>query len=193
MGAPLGPRVRGAGRGGRGRGRGRKRLRRRELPPHMASAGRRAEVALATRCLGILGRGARRDPDGRQGRGGIHGPDSRRRRRRRLRPMLVDFPGCTSRPLRPASPLRRPALAARGPSARGLRRHRPPLGGQRDCKAQGLPSPAGSGAWRGARQRWPVGGGLPAAGRPEESCPRRAAPRVGRGRASARCARGRGS
>lgn len=75
-------------------------------------------------------RAARPQPGG-QGSGGIRGRDSRRRRRP-LRPMLVDFPGCTSRPPPPRGlappPLGAPRsrLAARGPGGRPARPPPPP-------------------------------------------------------------------
>lgn len=80
------------------------------------ASGRRARWPV---CAGGSRAAVRREaPAGRQGSGGIRGRDSRRRRRRWLRPMLVDFPGCTSRPpLRPAASPRLPSA----PRARGSR------------------------------------------------------------------------
>ena len=148
-------------------------------PPHMAPAGGRAKGALAGLCRGNPAAVRGEAPAGRQGSGGIRGRDSRRRRRRSLRPMLVDFPGCTSRPPPPRGlappPLGapRPRLAGQAGSPRGLRRHRhfwkASRGGEglRPVRPSRLRERGGAPA-----SPSPTGRGLPALVCSKGSCPR---------------------
>lgn len=138
MGAPLGPRVRGAGgEGGRGRGRKRRRRRRRrELPPHMAPAGGRAEGALARLCPEDPGRGARRGPGWASGEQRHPRPGLAAAAAAAASPHVGRFPRMHLPP--PSAPRPRPAspgaprsrLAGHRSGPRGFRRHRPPPDGQ---------------------------------------------------------------